>query len=40
MVDHLGSRSVLNVGEHAYTIFRLDAVDRHISQAARKTASS
>jgi aconitate hydratase len=35
MVDHHGSQSILNVGDRAYTIYRLDAVVKEHPQAAR-----
>ncbi|HEV3237317.1 MAG TPA: aconitate hydratase AcnA, partial [Gemmataceae bacterium] len=35
MSDHLGSRASLNVGEHTYTVYRLDAVAKAVPQAAR-----
>jgi aconitate hydratase len=35
MVDHHGSQSILNVGDRAYTIYRLDAIVKNYPQAAR-----
>jgi aconitate hydratase len=35
MSDHFGSKTTLNIGEHAYTVFRLDAVAKVLPQAAR-----